>query len=67
MELPRKEKRMVGQLDHLHEAVVGRDAAEHQPVPLQQGAVLVVHLVAVAVSLVNHRVAVHARRQRVRQ
>ena len=47
-----------GQLDHLDETVVGRRAAEDQAGVLQPLAQVVVHLVAVAVALVDDGLAV---------
>ena len=52
------EERVVGQLDELHQPVVGRQARAHQPGLFELGAVLVVHLVAVAVPLVDDLFAV---------
>ena len=52
------EEGVVGQLDHLDEAVVGRGPAEHQAVVLEAPAQQVVDLVAVPVALVDHGLVV---------
>ena len=52
------EERVVGQLDDLDQAVVGRGAAEHEPGVLQALAQVVVDLVAVAMALVDHGLVV---------
>ena len=49
---------MVGQLDDLDQALVGRGAARDQALVLEPAAQLVVDLVAVAVALVDHGLAV---------
>ena len=52
------EEGMVGQLDHLHQALVGGEARNHET-PFHKGvAIGVVHLVAVAVALVDDGLAV---------
>ena len=49
---------MVGELDHLDEAIVGRRAAEDHAGVLEALAQEVVDLIAVAVALVDDRLAV---------
>src|SRR5689334_12780085 len=64
MELARDEPRMVGQLHDLDEAALLERPGHDEPgvdEPLAEG---VVHLVAVAVPLVDHRVAVELARTR---
>src|SRR5918999_1361837 len=58
VELGGDEERMAGQLDHLHQPLVGRGAGAHQPGVLEALAQVVVHLVAVAVALVDDCLAV---------
>src|SRR5579885_710742 len=57
---------VLGQLDELDEPVVGRRSRGHQPALLEPPAVAVVHLVAVAVTLVDHLGAVRALHDRAR-
>ena len=57
------EERVVGQLDDLHQAVVRRGAAADEARLLQPLAQVVVDLVAVAVALVDHRLAVDLARR----
>src|SRR3954452_544455 len=58
MELRRHEIRVIAELDDLHQALVGRRAGDDQPGVLEPLAQEVVHLVAVAVALVDHGLAV---------
>src|SRR5690349_18809036 len=58
MELRRDEERVVVELDHLDEALVGRRAADDEAGGLQAAAQEEVDLVAVAVALVDDRLAV---------
>src|SRR5579859_588168 len=51
VELAAHVPRVLGELDHLDQRAVGREAGEAQPVLREQVAVAVVHLVAVAVPL----------------
>src|ERR1051325_3254868 len=51
MELAGEEPRGIGELDDLHQVVVGRDAREHEPLLLQSRAEIVVELVAVTMTL----------------
>ncbi len=52
------EKGMVGQLDHLHQALVGGEARNHEAAFHKRVAVGVVHLEAMAMALVNDGLAV---------
>ena len=52
------EEGMVGQLDHLHQALVGGEARNHETAFHKRVAIGVVHLVAVAVALVDDGLAV---------
>ena len=58
VELRGHEERVVGQLDHLDEPLVGRRARDRQAGGLQAPAQADRHLVAVAVALVDHGLAV---------
>ena len=64
VELRRHEERVVAQLDHLHEALVRGRPADDQAGGLEPPAQEVVDLVAVAVALVDHGVAVDLPRPR---
>ena len=61
------EERVTRQLDELDQAVVGRGARADQPRLLEPAAVLVVHLVAVPVALVDDFLAVRGLHDRARQ
>ena len=61
------EERVVGQLDELHQVIVGRGAGAHEPGVLELGAVLVVDLVTVPVPLVDEVFAVGLLDDRARQ
>ncbi len=60
MELTRDEVRMLGNLDDLDELLLGPDAGDAKAVLLQPGEVVVVHLVAVAVALLDDPLPVQA-------
>src|SRR5207248_6190298 len=60
-------ERMLVQLDELHQPAVRRQARATEPVGLELGPVLVVELVAVAVTLGHHPLAVRLRDDRARR
>src|SRR2546427_4918670 len=66
VELRGHEERVLGELDDLHQALVGRGARGAQPGSFQALAQQVVDLVAVAVALVDDGLAVDLARQRAR-
>ncbi len=53
MELASDEMRVPWELDHLDQAIIGRDAAQNEATLLELVAVRVVHLVAVAMALAD--------------
>src|SRR6185436_16312287 len=54
MKLAADEVRMILELDHLHQAIVGAGPAEHEPRTLECLAVVVVHFEAMTVPLGDH-------------
>src|ERR1700720_19255 len=61
MELTGHEPRVIGQLDDLHELLLGPDAGDAQPVLLELGQIVVVDLVAMAVALLDQSLPVGPR------
>ena len=60
--LARHEPRMVRQLDHLGETAIGRDARNHHAGLLELAAILVVHLVTMAMALIDDLFAIDIER-----
>ena len=58
VELGAQVEGVIAQLDDLHQAVIGREAAEDQPVGGEQLAEFIIELEAMAVPLVDHRLPV---------
>ena len=64
MALARNEPRVIGKLDHLSQAAVGRHAGDDEAGILKAIAEGVVHLVAMAMALVDDLLAVRLERAR---
>src|SRR2546427_4889921 len=63
MELPGDEVRVLGDLDDLHELLLGPDAGDAEAVLLEPREIVVVDLVAMAVALLDDALPVQARRE----
>src|SRR5689334_8612219 len=66
MELAGEKPRMVRELDHLDEQIVHRLARDHEPQILELLPIAVVELVAMAMALADHVLAVELTRERAR-